>query len=268
MSRLSSRVLTMLLMLAVSFLCAGCGKPDTAEQPPDGPPREGRGGPRFGGQRGGNSKVRQVMNKVGRGRESLNALLEREVKATTLDWDKIQPQAAEYVRLTAELLGTEPRMGSKESWTQKTTAFADAAKSLDKAAQGKDVKGVRDSQARLAESCSACHRVHRGRGPGGSGFGGPMGFGGPPTRPGQIVPPFLAERLNLTVDQKKQLDDLQKEVDQKLDTILTAEQKRQFRETRPGFGGGGFGRGGGRGRGGRPEGDDDRPPRGGDGPPD
>jgi len=80
------------------------------------------------------------------------------------------------------------------------------------------------------------------RGPGG--FAGPGGLGGPP-RPGQILPPFLMERLNLTADQKKQLEQLQKEIDSKLGKILTEEQKKQLEDMRRGPGGpGGFGPGG------------------------
>jgi hypothetical protein len=84
------------------------------------------------------------------------------------------------------------------------------------------------------------------RGPGGP--RGPGGFGGPP-RPGQVLPPFLQERLNLTPEQKKRLDALQKEVDERLGKILTAEQKKQIEEIRGGFGAGGPR---GRGPGGRP----------------
>jgi hypothetical protein len=91
-------------------------------------------------------------------------------------------------------------------------------------------------------------------GPGGRGKGG-RGFGGPP-RPGQILPPFLVEQLNLTAEQKKQLDALQKEVDGKLAKLLTPEQKKQLEEMRPGFGPGGRGPGG---RGGPPPGGEGRP---------
>lgn len=79
----------------------------------------------------------------------------------------------------------------------------------------------------------------------GGGFGGPGGKGdkkggkgykgGP--KPGEILPPFMQDQLNLTDAQRKQVADLQKEVDAKLDTILTAEQRTQMREmTGPGFG--------------------------------
>jgi EF hand len=74
-------------------------------------------------------------------------------------------------------------------------------------------------------------------GPGGPG-GGPKGFKGGP-QPGQILPMFIQDQLNLTDSQKKQVADLQKEVDAKLDKILTAEQRTQMREM---FGPGGFGK--------------------------
>jgi Ca2+-binding EF-hand superfamily protein len=104
-----------------------------------------------------------------------------------------------------------------------------------------------------------------GRGPGGRGGrggppdGGPGGFGGPP-RPGQILPAFMQDELNLNADQKKQLNDLQKEVDARMAKILTSEQKKQLDDMRMGPGGpGGRGPGGGRGgRGGPPDGGPDR----------
>ncbi len=91
------------------------------------------------------------------------------------------------------------------------------------------------------------------------GFGGPgggRGFGGPP-QPGQVLPPFLAERLELTPEQQKQLDALQKEVDARLAKILTAEQKKRLEEMRQPFGRGG------RGPGGPPPGGPGGPPPGG-----
>jgi hypothetical protein len=69
-------------------------------------------------------------------------------------------------------------------------------------------------------------------GPGGSGPGGP---GGGPPKPGQLVPAFLQDSLKLTAEQKKQLADVQKEIDTKLEKTLTAEQQKQFKEPQ-GFG--------------------------------
>jgi hypothetical protein len=73
---------------------------------------------------------------------------------------------------------------------------------------------------------------NQGRGPGGAGGRGPggPGRGGFGPQPGQIMPGFLQDRLNLTDDQKSKIEALQKEVDAKLDAILTAEQKQQLKQ--------------------------------------
>jgi Spy/CpxP family protein refolding chaperone len=67
--------------------------------------------------------------------------------------------------------------------------------------------------------------------------GGRAGFGGP-ARPGQILAPFLVQRLRLTARQREDLEDLQERVDRKLDKILTDEQKKQLKELHPGGGAG------------------------------
>jgi outer membrane protein assembly factor BamB len=79
--------------------------------------------------------------------------------------------------------------------------------------------------------------------PGGPGGGGPGRFGGMP-RPGQLVPSFLQNFLQMTEAQKKRLDELQRDAETKLDDILTDDQKKKLKEMRdnPGRRGpGGFG---------------------------
>ena len=66
-------------------------------------------------------------------------------------------------------------------------------------------------------------------GPGGQGGRGMMGMGGPP-RIGEILPGFFQERLGLDEAQKKKVAELQKEVDEKLNKILSAEQAAQLKE--------------------------------------
>jgi len=78
---------------------------------------------------------------------------------------------------------------------------------------------------------------------GGGGFGG-FGGGG---QPGVVLSPRTQETLKLTDEQKKRLEDLQKEVDSQLSKILTDEQKKQLKDMQQGGGRGGRG-----GRGGKP----------------
>ena len=83
------------------------------------------------------------------------------------------------------------------------------------------------------------------RAAGGPGFGGPGGPGGPGGMfrfppPGEVLPPPLQEMLQLTDEQRKKLADLQKEVDEKLNRLMSEEQRKQFKEMKEG-GPGGFG---------------------------
>jgi hypothetical protein len=88
---------------------------------------------------------------------------------------------------------------------------------------------------------------------------GPGGFAALPL-PGQLISKSTLSDLKPTDDQKKQLDALQKQVDAKLATLLTADQKQQLKEMRDNFGQGGpFGFG--------PPGGPGGPPPGGPGSP-
>jgi hypothetical protein len=54
---------------------------------------------------------------------------------------------------------------------------------------------------------------------------------------GRVLPPFVAEQLELTADQKKEIAELEKEVKAKLDKILTADQKKKLETLGPPRGG-------------------------------
>ncbi len=50
---------------------------------------------------------------------------------------------------------------------------------------------------------------------------------GPPRPPGQILPVVAGELLGITADQRKQIDEIQGDIDAHLDRLLTADQKKQ-----------------------------------------
>ena len=51
---------------------------------------------------------------------------------------------------------------------------------------------------------------------------------------GQVLPAGVQQRLNLTDEQKKQIDAIQKEVEAKILKVLTDEQKKQYEEIKKG----------------------------------
>jgi len=65
---------------------------------------------------------------------------------------------------------------------------------------------------------------------GGPGMGGPGGgFMMRMPRPGEILPPPLVDQLRLTDEQKKKFEQLQKETDEKLEKLLTPEQREELK---------------------------------------
>jgi hypothetical protein len=83
--------------------------------------------------------------------------------------------------------------------------------------------------------------------------GGPGRFGPPRYEPGRLMPPFIRDELELTSEQQDKLDQLEKEVKDRLLKILTDDQKKKLRD---------LGRRGPRGPGGPPPGGPDGPPPG------
>lgn len=81
----------------------------------------------------------------------------------------------------------------------------------------------------------------KGRGPGRNDGPPPGGPGGPPPDgppgpprwvPGRLMPERIRDELELTDEQEKQLNDLEKEVKERLLKLLTADQKKKLDELR------------------------------------
>lgn len=88
--------------------------------------------------------------------------------------------------------------------------------------------------------------------PGGGGGPGGPGGGPPKFELGKVLPPHIRQQLELTKDQEQELAELEKLVKEKLEKLLTAEQKKKIESAGP-PGGISGGRGpGGPGGGGKP----------------
>jgi Spy/CpxP family protein refolding chaperone len=69
-------------------------------------------------------------------------------------------------------------------------------------------------------------------GPGGGGFGGGFGGFGGGTAPGTVLSTNSQTQLKLTDEQKKELEAIQKDVDAKLEKMLTEDQRKQLKDMR------------------------------------
>jgi Spy/CpxP family protein refolding chaperone len=113
------------------------------------------------------------------------------------------------------------------------------------AALQKDVDDRFDKVLTAAQKKQLKSAFTPGGPPGGPGPGGPSGGG---SQAGKILTAGQQDTLKLSPEQKKKLEAIQKEVDAKLDKLLTDEQKKQLKEMQQGparfVGPGGPGRGG------------------------
>lgn len=76
--------------------------------------------------------------------------------------------------------------------------------------------------------------VPTGFGPGPGGPGGACGPGGGRPRPGEVLAAPLQGMLQLTAEQKKELAELQKDVDARLEKIFTPTQREQLKRMQGG----------------------------------
>jgi Spy/CpxP family protein refolding chaperone len=149
-------------------------------------------------------------------------------------------EGIEKLKLTAE---------QKEKFDKINTEYQDKAKAagekLREALQNKDAQALQnlrtdgqklrdDYLAKVepiltAEQKKIFEEVKAQR-PGIGGFGRPGGGG----NPGQVLSSGVQTQLKLTDEQKKKLEELQKEVDNKLNSIFTEEQRKQFEEIKKG----------------------------------
>ncbi|WP_158264919.1 hypothetical protein [Blastopirellula marina] len=212
--------LAFLSLLFVGVAVASVNAQD-GERGPRGP-REGgprAGGPREGGQRG-----------PGRGQFGPEQMLERLMQ---LDKDSDGKLSKEEMKDSRAAAMFERADSDSDGFLTKEEVIAvfNRGPGRGEGGPGRGEAGPGRGEGR-----------GRGMGPGGMGPGGMMGF-----QPGMIMPPFLMERLGLSEEQRKDVAALQQEVEKKLASILTEEQKEQLKE---------FGQ---RRPGGRPDGD--RPQR-------
>jgi hypothetical protein len=172
--------------LTALLLASGCEEGDGADQVAQSPPGAGGGASLPPG-------IRQIMTKLAKGPKALTSVIGNELNQNPPPWETIQGQTKEYSQSASEMGKYDPPGGTMESWIKLTTAFAESAAELDKAAIAKNKETAMVAHDQLKNSCNACHMQHRGMRairPGGpQGFGPGRGPGGPPPAGGPGAPP-------------------------------------------------------------------------------
>src|SRR5262245_15995650 len=105
--------------------------------------------------------IRDVMKKLNRGPTGLTSSIALDLKDDDPDWEAVQEQTAEYVKLTAVLSKQKPPRGAEASWQSLARAYDTDARALDAAARRKNRAGASAALQRINRSCMGCHDQHK-----------------------------------------------------------------------------------------------------------
>jgi hypothetical protein len=105
--------------------------------------------------------IKEIMDRLHKGANPPIILIKRSLQSGDPDWEEIQKQTKEFVDLGKALGKNDPPMGDKASWTKLTKQYLENAKGMDAAAQKNDKRETLRYQAKLAGSCTTCHKIHR-----------------------------------------------------------------------------------------------------------
>ena len=151
--------------------------------------------------------------------------LVRELTATAFTREKIAARLAELDRATKEARDRE----TKAVATRRENVGGFGGFPGGPAGPPPDLRAWVDK--RLTSVAAQLDGKSKGTIPGGFGFGGPPG-GGMRPRPGEVLPAPLRDALRLTDEQRKKFDELQREVDGKVEQLLTEDQRATLKRVR------------------------------------
>jgi cytochrome c556 len=105
--------------------------------------------------------IKEIMTKAHKGSNSLLANMRAELRADEPDWDEVQKDSKELVKLGTSLGKNKPPKGEQASWERLTSAYLNTAKSLESAAESKNKSAAQAALGKLTKSCKECHTAHR-----------------------------------------------------------------------------------------------------------
>jgi cytochrome c556 len=107
--------------------------------------------------------IKEVMAKLHKGANAPLGQVKKDLQADKPDWKEVQKLTKDFVILGAALAKNDPPKGEKGSWERLAKSYFDDSKTMDDAATKEDKAGTLAAQGKLAGSCMACHKAHRGK---------------------------------------------------------------------------------------------------------
>lgn len=104
--------------------------------------------------------IKDIMGALHKGPECLRAKLARGMKSDSPDWDALQRETRDFVKLAEAMSKQAPPKGDKASWEKLTRQFTDQAKAMDQGARDKNLGELKAAHARMS-NCKPCHTAHK-----------------------------------------------------------------------------------------------------------
>ncbi len=105
--------------------------------------------------------IKEIMDKLHKGANPPIILIKRSLQSSDPDWEEIQKQTKEFAEMVEALEKNDPPKGDKSSWARLAKQYIANAKGMNAAAQNNDKRETLKFQAKLAGSCTTCHKAHR-----------------------------------------------------------------------------------------------------------
>jgi cytochrome c556 len=107
--------------------------------------------------------IKDVMDKLHKGKTAPLAKLKTALKAESPDWSKVQELTKDFVKFGAFLEKNDPPRGEKADFEKLAKAYHTNAKALDDAAKSEDKDKAQAALSKIGASCKTCHSAHKGQ---------------------------------------------------------------------------------------------------------
>jgi hypothetical protein len=104
--------------------------------------------------------TKKVMDKLYVGKQSLAAVLFRDIRKDEPDWQTDEKNLAEMIRLMSMLTKQKPPRGSQEAWDKLVRDYVDTAEVMRQNVRERRLQPARASMEKLGAACDECHDNH------------------------------------------------------------------------------------------------------------
>jgi hypothetical protein len=104
--------------------------------------------------------TKQVMDRVALGKQSLLAVVNKDLRNAEPDWKSDEENLREIIRLMSMLTKQKPLRGSQEAWDKLVQEYVDGARAARQNVREHRVEAARAALEKARSTCEECHDNH------------------------------------------------------------------------------------------------------------